>query len=232
MTLPASDIQRPDPGALVELFVLDPTSLGGTLVRWHAGVNALGADVVWQGNTYPRMPIEAEGFELTAKGPLPRPKLRAANVTGLLGALAKQYQDLVGAKVTRRRTFVKYLDAVNFAGGINPTADPNIAFADDVYYVFRKSGENKVFLEFELAAAWDAHGKNLPGRQVIANTCMWKYRGAECGYTGGPVADANDTATTNSTLDQCGKRIKSCQRRFGALAELPFGAFPGAGLFR
>jgi phage-related protein len=31
--------------------------------------------------------------------------------------------------------------------------------------------------------------------------------------------------------DQCGKRLTSCRLRFG-LSTLPFGAFPGANLFR
>jgi phage-related protein len=32
--------------------------------------------------------------------------------------------------------------------------------------------------------------------------------------------------------DACGKRLVSCQKRFGANAELPFGGFPAAGLIR
>ncbi|WP_108418393.1 hypothetical protein [Limnohabitans sp. MMS-10A-160] len=32
--------------------------------------------------------------------------------------------------------------------------------------------------------------------------------------------------------DACGKRLVSCQKRFGVNAELPFGGFPAAGLIR
>jgi lambda family phage minor tail protein L len=42
-----------------------------------------------------------------------------ANVTGSIAALILSYQDLVGAKITRKRTLVKYLDGVNFASGSN-----------------------------------------------------------------------------------------------------------------
>jgi hypothetical protein len=42
-------------------------------------------------------------------------------------------------------------------------------------------------------------GVVLPRRQIIANVCQWKYRGAECGYTGPPVADANDNLLQGSS---------------------------------
>lgn len=69
----------------------------------------------------------------------------------------------------------------------------------------------------------------LPRRQIIPNICWWAYRGADCQYTGGPVARADDTATSDPQLDDCGKRLASCKLRFGAFAPLPFGGFPGAG---
>ena len=227
-----SDIQRLAPGAIVDLFELDPTAIGGTVVRFHAGVNELGGDVVWQGLTYTRFPIEADGFEWSGTGTLPRPKIRVANVTGLVGALARELQDLVGAKLTRRRTFVKYLDAVNFTGGVNPTADPNCGFPDEIWFVDRKSAENGLYVEWELSAAFDVAGTMLPRRQCIQNVCTWRYRGAECGYTGGPVADRNDRPVTLLAEDDCGKRLASCKLRFGVYSELPFGAFPGVGLIR
>jgi len=228
----ASDIQTLAPGALVDLFELDASALGGVVTRFHAGVNALGSDVVWDGDTYTRFPIEAEGFEWNGQGTIPRPKIRAANANGLIGALARELQDLVGAKLTRRRTFVKYLDAVNFPGGVNPTADPNCGFPDEVWFVDRKSAENGLYVERELSAAFDVAGVALPRRQCIQNVCTWRYRSAECGYTGGAVADKNDVATTDPAKDACGKRLNSCKKRFGTYNKLPFGGFPGVGLIR
>lgn len=227
-----SDVQKLSPGKLVDLFELDAVAIGGDVIRWHSGVNELGNDVVWQGNTYSRFPVEASGFLRTAKGTMPRPTLKVANVSGLIGALARELNDLVGAKVTRRRTFVKYLDAVNFPGGVNPQADPNCGFPDEVWFVDRKAAENGVFVEFELSAAFDVAGVMLPRRQCIQNVCTWRYRSAECGYAGGPVADKNDQPTSDPAQDQCGKRLASCKLRFGEYAELPFGGFPGVGLIR
>ena len=226
------DLQKLQGMQLVELFELDATAAGGTVVRFHNGKSAVGSDVVWQGNTYTAFPIEAAGFEFTGRGQLPRPTLRVANVTGIIGALTRTYQDLVGSKLTRRRTLLKYLDAVNFAGGVNPTADPAAALPDDVYYIDRKATENKLVIEFELAAAFDVSGVNLPRRFIIQNVCPWKYRGGECGYAGTAYFDANDAPVGTLAADKCGKRLSSCKARFGQYAELPFGGFPAAGLTR
>ena len=214
------------------MFELDATTVGSSLLRWHPGVNFLGNDLVWAGLTYTRFPVEASGFEKSVKGTMPRPKIKVANISGLVGAMARGADDLIGAKVVRRRTFVKYLDAVNFTGGVNPSADPTCAFPEEVWFVDRKAAENGLYLEFELSAAFDVTGVKLPRRQCIQNTCSWAYRGAECGYTGGAVADQNDVATANIALDSCGKRLASCKLRFGQTNELNFGAMPGVGLIR
>lgn len=224
-----SDIQKLDPGSVVELFDLD---VGGTMFRFHAGVNELGNDVVWQTNTYTRMPLQASGFEWRSSGTLPRPRVQVANVNGLIGGLARENNDLVGSVLTRRRTFVRYLDAANFPGGVNPSEDQAAALPSEIYMVARKTAENPVLVEFELAAAMDVHGVKLPRRQVVQNVCPWLYRGTECGYSGGPVALANDQPTSDADLDRCGKRLASCKLRFGEHGELPFGGFPSAGLLR
>lgn len=228
-----ADIQGLEPGALVELFVLDAMAQGDDQIRYfHAGTNELAGAVVWQGNTYSPFPIMAEGFELNGRGTIPQPKLKIANVGGAISSLTRPLQDLVGARATRKRTFAKYLDAVNFAGGVNATANPNEHFPDEVFYINRKVTENKVFVEWELSPAWDVSGIKLPRRQVVQNVCPWAYRGAECGYTGIVYFKLDDTGTANPAEDRCGKRLASCKLRFGAYAELPFGGFPGAGLYR
>lgn len=227
----AADVQTLTPGAIVELFELDLTPFGGDLLRFHAGTNQLRANVVWQANTYIAFPVQATGFEFNGQGQQTRPKLAAANVAGAITALVLQYEDIVGAKVTRKRTLAKYLDAVNFPGGTNPSADPTAEFPQDIYYVDRKSAENNVVVEFELAPAMDVTGVQLPRRQVVQNVCPWAYKGSECGWAGTTYYDANDASTTAGN-DVCGKRLSSCKVRFGQYAELPFGGFPAAGLVR
>lgn len=227
-----AEIQKLAPSAVIELFVLDLSLFGQGMVYFHAGTNAVQQRLIWQGKAYDAFPIQVEGFEFNGNGQIPRPKLKVANVTGAITAMVLIYQDLVGAKITRKRTLAKYLDAVNFPGGANPTADPTAEFADDIYYIDRKSRETRDVIEFELAASFDLEGVNLPRRQIVQNVCPWRYRSSECGYTGTSYFDANDQSVSNSTQDICGKRLSSCQARFGQNAELPFGGFPAAGLFR
>lgn len=226
------EIQTLSPSAIVELFVLDMSAFGGGVSRFHAGTNGLNQNLVWAGQTYFAYPVEASGFEYSGQGSLPRPRLAAANLTGAITALVLNYDDLLGAKVTRKRTLVKYLDAVNFPGATNANADPTAAFADEIYFIDRKVVETRDQVEFELAAAFDLAGVMLPRRQIIQNVCQWVYRSAECGYTGTSYFDANDAAVAGAGQDVCGKRLSSCKARFGAYAELPFGSFPSAGLIK
>ena len=353
---------------------------------FHAGTNQLQQPIVWQGNTYQPLPIESEGFDVSTKGTLPRPKIRVANVGGLLSAEVRQNDDLIGCKLIRKRTFSRYLDDSNFlktnrlinsldpaswsthvegtgtvtveriidsgfgqvaritktAGAnddqvgitlnllglsgnafngsvwckkntpttdgyafsvvatalpsgtnsrsvsvnsevnvwerlasdsfektlvgdavfsilvkgpigssidihspqlslgtglknysattarINNSADPNQHFSDDVWYVDRKISENRYLVEWELSSAFDLQGVMLPKRQVIQNSCVWRYRGTECGYTGAPF-DKNDQLC-GTTDDFCSKRLSSCEVRFHYDGKfiLPYGGFPGA----
>lgn len=227
-----SEIQKLEPSAVIELFVLDLTKFNAGIYHFHAGTNELMGRVVFNGIEYYRYPIQATGFDYNGRGQLPRPKLTAANVTGVISGLVLLYQDMIGAKVIRRRTLVKYLDAVNFASGVNPTADPTAAFEPDVYYIDRKSAENKDIVEFELAASFDLYGVQLPRRQIIQNVCVWRYRNSECSYTGTSYFDENDNPVGSADQDFCGKRLSSCKARFGENAELPFGSFPAAGLIK
>lgn len=235
MTTPlkiTTEIQKLEPSAIVELFELDCTELGGTIFRFHAGTNELKQNVVWQGNTYVRYPIQATGFEIATQGTLPRPRLKLSNVLSVITTVLLELDDLAGAIVYRKRTMKRFLDAVNFTGGVNADADPDAHFVDDKYYIDRKASENRDVVEFELASAIDLAGVSVPRRQIISNLCTWRYRGAECGYTDTRYFTADDSQTTDSTLDTCGKRLSSCKKRFGTGGDLPFGGFPGANIRR
>ncbi len=225
-----AEIQKLNQSALIDLIEVDATAQGGDVFYFHAGTNELGGDVVWQGITYIRLPVEADGFAQSSTGTLPRPTLRVSNIDGLMAAEARQFNYFLGAKVTRRRTLARFLDAVNFENG-NPDADPTQALPDEIWFVDRKSVESRAVLEFELASAMDLYGIALPRRQVIQNTCTWRYRDSNCNYSGPPVATAQGVATTDPALDQCGKNLESCKLRFG-VGILPFGAFPSTSLLR
>jgi lambda family phage minor tail protein L len=227
------DIQGFAPSEIIEMFELNATAQGGSVYRFTSGQSRITPNgaIQWQGLPYTAAPIEAEGFEWTSQGTQPRPIIRVSNVLGVLIPLLTSYDDLIGAKLIRKRTLAKYLDAANFPGG-NPTANQNEYFPEETYFVDRKRSENKFQVELELATPLEVHGVMLPRRRIIANICGWEYRSAECSYAGAAVAKLDDTATSDPLQDKCGKRIKSCTLRFGTGNVLPFGGFPGAGLLR
>jgi lambda family phage minor tail protein L len=238
MSVPVSALQEIAPGAIIELFELELNAAQhgvNETYRFHAGVNADdNQSIVWAGEEYLRFPIEAEGFEYNGTGQLPRPKMRVSNIFGTITAILLSLPDgLLGAKVIRIRTLARYIDAVNFSGGVNPlgTPDPTAEFPREIYYIDRKSTETRDVVEFELAAVFDLAGIRAPKRQCIANICQWVYRSAECSYTGSSYFDENDNAVGSLAADVCGKRLSSCKKRFGQLGILPFGSYPGIGTF-
>ena len=259
------DLAISNPSAIIELFQLRlDTALHGenTIYYFHAGTNEFGdGDIVFDSQTYSRIPIQAEGFEYTNTGTLPRPTLTISNLASSITALLIHVNattlgnDLGGAEVRRIRTLAKYLDSVNFGAlknavtqaedalvtqdgdaiecrvvETNATADPNVRFPDERWFVDRKSSETRDIVQFELASKFDLAGQKIPRRQVVANICQWKYRSSECSYTGTDYYDVNGNEVSTEAQDVCGKRIASCKLRFGDNGELPFGSFPGAGL--
>lgn len=223
-------LQSLEPSAIIELFQLELTeAINGVdqTYYYHAGTNELTTDVVFNGLTYTATAIEIEGFQASTKGVLPRPTMRINNTNSAISALLLLYNPLQ-AKVTRIQTCKKFLDAVNFTGGTNATADPTAKFEDQIYYIDRVASENPTMVEFELASKLDLINVALPRRQILEH-CPWVYReDSTCGYNGKKFFDINNNPTTEAN-DVCGKRYTSCTLRFPE-GDLPFGGFPGARL--
>jgi lambda family phage minor tail protein L len=229
----AAELQSLNPSAKLEFFVIDATQQGAEeVLRFHNGTNKLSQPVVWQGHTYNPAAIEAAGFELRGDGPRPRPTLAVGDVFGVMGALVRQHDQLAGAKLLRKRTHARYLDAVNFAGGVNPSADATAQYADELWVFDRIRQRDGSVIVWELVSPVDLEDVLLPARQVRNTTCGSGYRTPECGYAGGPVATVDDVPTSSSALDECSRTVAGCKLRFGANAELPIDIFPGAGLVR
>jgi len=230
-----ADVSVLAPNAIIELFELRlDNSLHGSsnITRWHNGCNeGLTGGILWDGNTYNSFAIEADGFEKTSTGSLPRPTLTVANTDGLITALlldvnaVTPHNDLTGAEVRRIRTLKRYLDG-------EAAADPNAQWPVEIWYIDRKDTENREVVSFELASKFDLVGQFIPKRQLIANVCQWAYRSSECSYTGSNYFDVDGNPTGSLASDRCGKSLKSCKLRFGNNGELPFGSFPSAGKVR
>ncbi len=123
MANPISETQAINPGSLIELFELTTDAAlhgSATTYRFHAGTNEINnGNIIWDGNTYIAIPLEADGFKY-ANGQLPRPTLTISNVTNVITAILLNVNqvtpgnDLTGAIVKRRTTLARFLDAANF----------------------------------------------------------------------------------------------------------------------
>lgn len=231
----AVEIFKMQPDALVELFEIDFSNLqedfkelerkygkplgassgSETVYRFTSNINNTNP-VYWQGKAYQPLPIETSDFEAPSDGRLPRPKLRIGNPSGLLSSIVAVNHDFHGCKVTRKRTFVKFLDDANFPenkyvykdvdgqdkevvrnrplskGNPFGSPDPNAHLPDDVYYINRKVMDSRANIEFELTSILEIGDINFPDRQILADYCGFRYRdGKTCGYKGVPVNGSN-----------------------------------------
>ena len=169
-----SELQNANPSAVIELFELElKQALHGSSQTYyfHNGSNLnVNREIIWNGNSYQRFPIQAEGFEYKG-GQLPRPTLTISNATGFVSALlidvneTTPANDLTGAIFTRRRTNAKFLSHANFVGN-NPfgTPDETVEDAKQIFTIARKSTENREIVQFELASALDMANVRCPNR--------------------------------------------------------------------
>jgi phage-related protein len=255
-----SALQGIAPGALIELFQLELNATQHGVAEtyyFHAGTSlSSDGNLIWAGQSYMALPVEVDGFEYSGQGTLPRPRMRISNIMGTITALILTLPEgLEGAKFTRIRTLGRFIDSANFPASVdylltedsfalmyeddtfiyqevgNPfgNPDPTAEFPREIYFVDRKSAENRDVVEFELASIFDMAGVRAPKRQCITR-CQWVYRGNGCNYTGTNYFNASNESVGSATLDVCGKRVDSCQVRFGG-SELPFGGYPGIGTF-
>ena len=103
-----ADIQKPEPGALVELFELDASGIGGEILRFHGYMQV--GPIFWQGQRYEPWAIQAEGFRAggrraaalahAARGQY-RPGRAGPPLAGVISSLCVHLDDLVGARVVR-----------------------------------------------------------------------------------------------------------------------------------
>jgi lambda family phage minor tail protein L len=175
--------------AILEMYKIFPDRINKpTLFIGIHGGSVFDKAIVWQGVQYLPMSIEAEGFDILADGKLARPKIRVANKNNLITNLLQNNNDLVNAKIIRKKVQVKYLDDENFDGG-NPfgEADSKAELADDTWLMGRKTQESKILVEFELSSPLDLENFSVNPRGVVSKFCYWQYRGEGCRYAGLPI---------------------------------------------
>jgi lambda family phage minor tail protein L len=225
-------VQASDLGAEVTLYELDLSMFGMGIVRLTPGHTGSGL-ISFQGEQYAPHPIEADGFELTTTGTLPRPDFLVSNVENTFTALVEQHDDLQGAILTRLRTYETYLD-----DGATPGPD---MLPPDVYLLSQKAKHTDTEIQWVCVAQMDQEGVALPARQIVRDWCghdtrVWDgtgfdYTNVTCPYTGPPKDEAG--LPSDPWAEVFSKRLGTCcKARFGAKSVLPTRAFPGVARLR
>ena len=175
---------------LIEVYELEIGAGSTNKLFFHAGKVGGETDLIFDGNTYITMPIFMDGIDVSATGASARPTLTIANVESIMStsstfrsAMAGDWDaaidgipltagsfkldSLIGARITRRRTLLKYTGAGTSA----------LEFDTETFIIDRISTKNALFVELELASPMDLGGVRLPRRQVIGKYCPWTYQG-------------------------------------------------------
>jgi len=183
-----------NPTAVIDLFQLDLRPVGALadpvtgwngVLYFHSGNQINKTDVSFAGVEYAQWPVDTKNFEWTTTSTQPRPTVSFSNVLGPFTQLNLQYGGLVNAKLTRIRTFAKFLDGM-------PEGDPSCFFPPETWLINRKTQEDREICTYELSNPMDIEDLSLPKRIVMADQCRWIYRGDGCAYTGTDLADINN----------------------------------------
>jgi len=237
----SKDVQAYNPGELIELYELDSTLYGLGVYHFCSSVYDTGSPIVWGGDVYTPLPVKTEGFQKSSQGAAPSPTITLADVGNSIPAYIRANNDLLGAKVTRFRTFKKYLDG-------QPEADAYAEFPREVYWIERKENQNRFMIRMSLSPISSTHGLILPKRLILKNVCRLLYRtyiggtfvypsvgdpgfDSACPYAGISYFTKNGTVTT-APNDECGHTLQDCLLRYPQPNAVPFGGFPGVSRVR
>ncbi len=154
-------------------------------------------DVTFNGTVYTRFPIKHEFVAENNQGQIDQVKITLANVSRLIELYLEQY-DFRGKKVIIRTVWADQL------------SDPD-AYIDDVFYIDNYTADQSN-VEFTLTGKFDVLGVDLPARRYARNYCVWKFKSAECGYSGAEII-------CDKTQQRC-KQLENYQR-FGGFPSVP-----------
>lgn len=168
----ATDSERlaSNSSVLISLFELE---FQGAIYRYHS--ENTDSEITFDGNAYKVFPMMMEGIEMNADGAAPRPTLSIANVQSLLDSSTRaevglpadfEIEDLIGSRITRRRTLQKY------TGAVTP-----YEFPSDTYVIDRLASKNSLMIQLELTSPFDFGGVRVPARVVTGKYCPWVYKG-------------------------------------------------------
>ena len=200
------------------------TPSGGRTGGIAVGMIVTGSDIdddgfgpiVFDGNTYYGFPIIMDGLEIANDGAMGRPNLTIANVESLLltgstfqnafsstaaeggakpGISNFKLNNLIGKRLTRRRTLEKYLN-------IDPATSATkaaIEFPKSIHIIDRIANKTNIMVNIELSVPFDLAGVRVPRREVVGKYCSWIYKGLKESVSGSDLAGAVSVASNGGT---------------------------------
>ena len=219
MAIPTDELQKINPSAKIELFefhLVQAIHGSSDVKRFYSGVGLNNFNnIVFQGNTYLPIPMEANGFEYAAtRTKLPRPTVRISNLNSNFTALmiaantVTPKNDLNNCKFVRIVTMMKYLDDTNFEPVTTTTtstttiADP--ADAETVTYTVTvvNVGGSNIFA---------INGSNNPVLTMKRGS-TYIFNQADASNSGHPLAIKSDaggaqTTTVSGTAGNAGATV-------------------------
>lgn len=177
----------------IHLFTVEDYDSAGNSLHWAAYPSS----VEFDGVTYDPAPISFDSVKENNSGQIDTTTVTVSNVTRIIGGYLEAY-DLKGKMVVLKTVFANRLGESD-------------AYIDDVYFIDSYSMD-AYNVSFVLTSKFDVLSVQLPMRKFTRTVCAWKFKSAECGYTGAG--------------DHCQRLKQNCQAlgnydRFGAFPSVP-----------
>lgn len=153
-------IQLSATDSLIELYELDCSALGGSVYHFTPMTTPNLTSIQFGGITWEPIPIATDGFSISNTEAPAKPTMTISNVALQMVGPIISMRDLVGAKLTRYRTFERFLTT-----GSSP--DSTALLPKDVYYISKKIVQNPLNIQWELSSTIDKSGVKLPRRLFL-----------------------------------------------------------------
>jgi lambda family phage minor tail protein L len=160
-------------------------------------------DVIFGSNTYTPFPFQIGELGTASKGEVPELQIQIDNTNRIIEAYLQLYDQYLKVNGISGNDIELTLYVVN-------TKDTSSAIITE-YFILTSFNTDNQWASFKLGAL-SPFTMRYPRRRLIQNFCTWKFKSAQCGYTGAE-------ATCDKTLMRC-RELNNSGR---------FGGFPGIG---
>ena len=165
---------------------------------------------------YEAIPCSHDVIEITSVSTQPRLEITISDAAGAVTSLIDSVDGIENAKLTIRRTKVRYLDS-----GSTPSTSAILQQSELIVSRVSQFIPGQACI-IETQNPIDQGNLNLPCR-VAHTKCSWQYRGSYCGYTGNEMFKLDNSPTLDPDEDQCSKDLGGCRVRNNVIN---FGGYP------